>query len=106
MDTRISAAMPLNTSKQTSTSADDPALKKACKEFESMLIGQMLKKMRDTVPKNDLFGSKDKEEIFQSMLDDETAKNLSENGSFGLANMLYSQLSAKNAKALPKTVDK
>jgi peptidoglycan hydrolase FlgJ len=107
MDTRISAGLPLNTNKQAMAPADDQALKKACREFESMLVSQMLKKMRDTLPKTDLFGSKDKEEIFQSMMDDETAKSLSANGSLGLADLLYSQLSTdKTAKAREKTVDK
>jgi len=107
MDMRIQTALPLSAGKQATAAKEDPALKKACREFESLLVSQMLKKMRDTLPKTDLFGSKDKEEIFQSMLDDETAKSLSEKGSLGLADLLYSQLNTdKTAKAQQKTVDK
>jgi peptidoglycan hydrolase FlgJ len=68
-------------------------LRKACQDFESLLIGQMLKSMRETVPKNDVFGSREKEEIFQSMLDEQTAIEMSKTGALGLADMLYSQLS-------------
>jgi peptidoglycan hydrolase FlgJ len=107
MEIRTTAALPLNTKQPATVAKEDPALKKACSDFESLLVSQMLKKMRDTLPKTDLFGSKDKEEIFQSMLDDETAKHLSENGSLGLADLLYSQLSTdKTAKAQQKAVDK
>ena len=71
----------------------DAALRKACREFESFLVGQLLKKMRATVPKTDLFGSNREEETFRDMLDDEVAKEVSKEGAFGIGDVLYSQLS-------------
>ncbi len=73
--------------------AEDPKLKKACRDFESLLVQQMLSRMRASLPKSDLFGSKDKEEVFRSMLDEEYAKEVSSSGSLGLADMLYAQFS-------------
>lgn len=71
----------------------DARLRKACQDFESLLIGQMLKSMKETVTKSDLFGSREKEEMFQSMLDEQTAIEMSRSGSLGIAEMLYKQLS-------------
>ena len=68
-------------------------LRKTCREFESLLVAEMLKSMRATVPESDLFGSKEKEEIFRSMLDVETAKQVSQTGSFKLGDIIYDQLS-------------
>jgi flagellar protein FlgJ len=86
---------------------DDAALKKACHEFESLMVNQMIKKMRDSVPKSDFFGSREEEETFQNMLDEETSKNISSSGGFGLGDLIYKQLTAQNtAKVSEKIVDK
>ncbi len=74
---------------------DDRALRQACREFESLLVAQMLKQMRASVPKSDLFGSREKEEMFQSMLDDELAKGMSEQGAFKLGDVIYDQLARR-----------
>lgn len=79
---------------QTKPPVEDPKLRKACRDFESLLVQQMLSKMRASIPKSDLFGSKDEEEIFSGMLNEEYAKSLSETGSLGLGDMLYAQLAA------------
>ncbi|HPP74244.1 MAG TPA: rod-binding protein, partial [Armatimonadota bacterium] len=89
------AAQTISSSKSTRqvvskpTDNTDPALMKVCVEFESLLATQMLKKMKESVPKTDLFGSRDKEEMFQDMLDQEVCLNLSKSGSIGLAEVLY-----------------
>ncbi|HOO72742.1 MAG TPA: rod-binding protein [Spirochaetota bacterium] len=67
----------------------------ACYDMESIFVGKMLKEMRNTVHKNDWFHGGFAEEIFEDMLYDEYAKELSRNSNLGLANMLYKELSAK-----------
>lgn len=94
---RVETAIPLDKRVSLDAGKDDAALRKACKEFESVLVAQMLHKMRETVPKTDLFGSRDKEELFQSMLDDEFAARMSNSGSLMLADLLYQQLSNKKS---------
>lgn len=74
---------------------EDAELRKACRDFEAVLVGQMLSSMRSTVQKSDFFGSDKKEEMFQSMLDDEISKNCSQNGSFHISDMIYEQMSRK-----------
>ena len=91
----ISNHMPVR--KTTAQKNED--LKKACKEFEAVFTYQLLKSMRTTVEKCDLFHGGHGEEIYQSLLDQELSKNLSGPGNNSLANILYNQL--KNG--LPET---
>jgi Rod binding protein. len=74
---------------------DDEQLKKACQDFESIFVSMVLRNMRATIPKDDLYNNSFGMDIFTSMLDDEYAKKISEAGGFGLADILYKQLSDK-----------
>ena len=64
-------------------------LKKACKDFESIFMHQMLKEMRKTVNKTGMIHGGQAEEIFSDMLDQERAKSMS----IGIGDMLFLQLS-------------
>jgi flagellar protein FlgJ len=64
-------------------------LKKACSDFESIFMHQMLKEMRKTVKKTGLIHGGQAEEIFSDMLDQERAKTMT----IGLGDMLFMQLS-------------
>lgn len=86
---------------QTQAAKEDAKLKRACQDFESVLVTYMLGQMRNTVQKTDLFGSSEKEDMFQGMLDQETAKDISTNGSMGIADMMYKQLSQINSLQPP-----
>lgn len=74
----------------------DKELKKVCQDFEAVFIGQLLKNMRKTAVKADLFGSQKEEEMFRDMMDDEIAKTASRTNSIGIAEMLYNQLRGEN----------
>lgn len=87
-----------NISSAGTSSKADAKLHKACRDFEAMLVSQMLGEMRQTVQKTDLFGSSEKEEMFQGMLDNEIAKDVSQNGSMGIGDILYRQISRQQAK--------
>jgi flagellar protein FlgJ len=87
---RIDASNLLNG--QTPAQAEDAKTRRVCQEFESLLVAQMLTKMRESVPKSDLFGSSEKEEIFRGMLDQEMAKQISETSAMKLGDLLYAQL--------------
>ncbi|MEN6521539.1 MAG: rod-binding protein [Armatimonadota bacterium] len=102
----ISTSSP-TASKNDAVTRDDKSLKNACMEFESVLVHQMIKNMRNSVIKSDLFGSSEKEEMFQDMMDEETSKNFSKTGSIGLADVMYRQLIQQNtAKVIDETVDR
>jgi flagellar protein FlgJ len=73
---------------------DDKALKTACKQFETHFIHQMLKEMRSTVSMGEgLIPQNQGERMFKEMLDEEYAKNATEAGGIGLADMMFKQLS-------------
>lgn len=82
-----------NTIQKSNTGNEDAKLKKACSDFESMLISQMLSKMREATPKTDLFGSGEEEGIFQNMMDQEIAQNIAKTDSMQIGEFLYKQLS-------------
>lgn len=74
------------------TDIEDKKLKSACKDFESVFLGYILKGMRKTVSKSELLDSSNGEEIFQGMMDDAICKSAAETESIGIADMLYNQL--------------
>ena len=66
-----------------------------CIEAESLFIGKMLKEMKKTVPKNEWLHGGHAEEIFEDMLYDEYALNMSKNYNFGMAKLLYDEMSRR-----------
>ncbi|MBN2441369.1 MAG: rod-binding protein [Spirochaetales bacterium] len=78
---------------QTSQVNKDSKLYKACQDFESIFIKQMLNVMRKTVNKSGLIDGGFAEEVFEDMLYDEYAQKMSQNANFGLSDSLYKQLS-------------
>lgn len=77
------------------------SLKKAVTEFESLFIYQMLKIMREAIPSSGFLGNSREEKIYQSMLDQEVARNMASKGGIGLTEILLKQLTQR--KALPKS---
>lgn len=69
-------------------------LKDACEDFETVFLQQMLKEMRKTVDKTDLFGSSKHEEMFQEMIDQKICEKAAGSQPIGIAEMLYRELSA------------
>jgi Rod binding domain-containing protein len=67
-------------------------LYKVSQEFEAIFIKQMLNVMRKSVSKTGLMDGGMAEEIFEDMLYDEYAQKMAETGSFGIADMIYRQL--------------
>jgi Rod binding domain-containing protein len=77
---------------------DDPKLRAACAEMESLFISHLLKEMRATVEKSGLIDGGQAEEIFTSLLDVEISKKMSAAGGIGLSAILLEQLGAKAAR--------
>ena len=71
---------------------DNPAsLRKAAEEFESLLIEQLVREMRKSVPQSGLFGERDKEQMFEELLDGEYAQAMVRRGGLGVADLLMTQ---------------
>ena len=71
-------------------------LYKACQDFEALFVKQMLDSMRKTVNKSDdMLGGGMGQDVFEGMLYDEYAKKMAQTARFGLADMIYRQVSSK-----------
>lgn len=68
-------------------------LKKTCVDLEALFVSQLLKEMRDTVPKSGLMDGGQAEEIYTSLLDSHLSREIASNGSLEFAKKLYEQLS-------------
>jgi flagellar protein FlgJ len=88
-----------NSTLQGKRSVRDKKLYGVCQDFEAIFIKQMLNAMRKTVDKSGLIDGGMAEEIFEDMLYDEYAKKMSRTARFGLAEILYDQLSNDYNKA-------
>ncbi len=77
---------------------DDPKLRAACAEMESLFISHLIKEMRATVEKSGFIDGGQAEEIFTSLLDVEMSKKMSASGGIGLSAILLEQLGAKETK--------
>ena len=75
--------------------AGEAAIEAVAKEFESLLLGQLLKSMRRTVPKDGFLGSSFGKETYTSMLDTEIAGSVARSGGIGLHRMLIEQLGGR-----------
>lgn len=96
---QIGNALPL---KKTTNSADmknEGALKKACKNFEAIILQQMLTAMRQSVPKSELLDSGFSQDMYQSMYDENLSQELANGRGIGLADTLYRQLSSSPKSA-------
>ena len=78
----------------------EEALRKACKDFEAVFTYQILKSMRGTIEKCDLFHGGQGEEIYESLLDQELSKKIAGGGSNSLSEFLYQQLKGKDFQDL------
>ena len=89
-DISIKTTDPLAIKKQLDER--DQKLRKACTEFESVFTYEMLKSMRNSIEKCDLFHGGQAENIYESMLDQELSKNMAGKGKNSIGELLYQQL--------------
>ncbi len=68
------------------------AIKKLADEFEGIFLEIVLKSMRETIDKTQMTDGGNGEQIFQSMLDSEYAKNLANQRTTGLADSIEQHL--------------
>lgn len=71
----------------------DKNLMKACTEMEGYFVGMLLDEMQKSVPKDPLMGTGNQASIYQGMFDQAIGNEIGKNGSFGIADMLYKELS-------------
>jgi peptidoglycan hydrolase FlgJ len=77
---------------QSGTDLKKVKLKKACEDFETIMTTYLLKSMHETVQRaeSEEFGSG--RDLYEGMMDEAVASQLSRTQGLGLAKMLYKQL--------------
>jgi peptidoglycan hydrolase FlgJ len=70
-------------------------MEKVARDFESVFINKLFESMRKAIPKSDLLQSSSMD-MFQSMMDQEMAKELSKRKGLGMGEMVYNDLSRMN----------
>ena len=83
----------------TSEAKTTEEIEKAAREFESLFVQRLLESMRKTVPKSGLFDSY-ANDMYESMLFEEVAKETSKEKGMGLADMINKDLIRLNEKIL------
>jgi flagellar protein FlgJ len=77
----------------------DKQIKKACADFEAVLVYQLMKTMRQSIPKSGLLGQSHGKETFEMMLDQKLSQDLAAKGmGLGLQKALYQQLTRQTEK--------
>jgi len=69
--------------------------KKACREFEAVLVEQMVKEMRTGDVKSKLFGHDSGMDTYREMLDGEYVRLMTERGGIGLADFMIENTPAE-----------
>ena len=70
-------------------------MEKVARDFESVFINKLFESMRKGIPKSGLLDSSAMD-MYQSMLDQEMAKELSKQKGMGMGEMVYNDLSRMN----------
>lgn len=73
-------------------------LREAAREFEGLLVEQMVKEMRNAMPKSDLMGKEPGQELFQEMLDGEFVRLMTQKGGIGIADFMVRSLGGEDAE--------
>ncbi len=94
----------LDSLKQSARKEDPEALKAVAQQFESMFMNMIMSSMRDAtdVLASDLESSY-QTDFYRDMYDQQLSLTLSQQGGFGLADVLYEQLSGENSNTLTST---
>lgn len=93
MQIKSAPAIPLKKIGQTADTTKDAKLKKACQDFEAIILQQMLTAMRKSIPKDGLLEGGYSQDMYQSMYDEALAKEMASGKGIGLADNLFQQLS-------------
>lgn len=67
-------------------------LRKACADFESILLYQMFKTMRNTIPQSELTNKMTGKDTYEMMMDQKISEELAKKGGMGLQGVLFNQL--------------
>ncbi len=76
-------------------------LQRAVKDFEAIFVGHMLKSMRSSLSTTGMFGDSFGGDVMEGVFDIEFARHMSGSSRFGLAEMLYKQITGDDLTREP-----
>lgn len=79
-------------------------LRRAVKDFEAIFVSQMLKSMRSSLSTSGMFGDSFGGEVLEGIFDLELGRHLSAHSSFGLAELLYKQITGEDFPSEPRKI--
>ena len=79
---------------------DPAALREVASQFEALFLQQMLKSMREASLGDPIFGNSNQHELYQGMMDQQLALEMSSGHGIGLADVLVRQLGGEEASRL------
>jgi flagellar protein FlgJ len=83
----------------TTDPAQEKKLKKVCADFEAMLAFQLIKTMRQSVPRNGYLKPSQAQQTYEMMLDQKLAEEVAgKGGGLGLQKVLYNQMMKHHPK--------
>ena len=77
------------------TQIDDARLKKACSDFEGVLLNFMFQSMKKTVPGKGIFSGSQQKDMYESMFYQEISNKFASDRGIGIGDALYRQLKGK-----------
>lgn len=77
---------------------DAEAEQLAAQQLESLFIYQLLKELRKTIPKSELFDGGHAQEMYEDMLDERLADYIAQKASIGVAQQILQELAATGVK--------
>jgi len=109
VDLDVKAIFPQTKNAQAAdkkTREDIQKIKKACRDFEAIFTYQLLKTMRQTIPKDTFLGNFTGKDTYNMLIDQKIAEDLALKGEgLGLQKILFSQLT-RNYPAEPVNEEK
>jgi Rod binding domain-containing protein len=81
----------------------DMKLKRACTDFEGILLNYMFEAMRKTVGEGGVFKKSFQKDMYESMFTQEVSNTLSRGKGVGLGEVLYRQLSGRTKEGSVKS---
>lgn len=87
----IGGPLPAPPGADAKSDTASPELVEAAREFEALIMNMMLKSMRSTVERGDLFGDTKHIETYEQLLDQEYAKGMADQGGLGFADLIVKQ---------------
>ncbi len=80
--------------------------KKVSQDFEALMVGMMMKSMRETVGKDKLTGGGHGEDVYRSMLDQEyAAVSVKRGGGLGLARIIEKDIIRQESRKIEPKID-